>query len=54
MSLKEVIPTSFADLLNLFGISLQGNKDNTLYYEATSARLSWSDRRQRFNLFPRR
>lgn len=29
MSLREVIPTSFADVLNLFGISLQGNKDNT-------------------------
>lgn len=29
MSLREVIPTSFADVLNLFGISLQGNKDNS-------------------------
>lgn len=29
MSLREIIPTSFADVLNLFGISLQGNKDNT-------------------------
>lgn len=29
MSLRELIPTSFADLLNLFGISLQGQKDNS-------------------------
>lgn len=29
MSLKEIIPLNFADLLNYFGISLQGQKDNT-------------------------
>lgn len=29
MSLRELIPTSFADLLNLFGISLRGEKDNS-------------------------
>jgi len=29
MSLKEIIPVSFADLLNYFGISLQSQKDNT-------------------------
>lgn len=29
MSLREIIPTSFADVLNLFGISLQGQKDNS-------------------------
>lgn len=29
MSLKEIIPISFADLLNYFGISLQSQKDNT-------------------------
>lgn len=29
MSLREVIPSSFTDLLNLFGISLQSQKDNS-------------------------
>jgi len=29
MSLREIIPVSFADLLNYFGISLQSQKDNT-------------------------
>lgn len=29
MSLKEIIPVSFADLLNYFGISLQSQKDNS-------------------------
>lgn len=29
MSLKEIIPVSFADLINFFGISLQSQKDNT-------------------------
>jgi len=29
MSLKEIIPVSFGDLLNYFGISLQSQKDNS-------------------------
>lgn len=29
MSLREVIPSSFVELLDLFGISLRGEKDNT-------------------------
>lgn len=35
MSLREIIPQGFTDLLNLFGISLQSQKDNTFELQGT-------------------